>query len=125
MNWRQTWIGLFVRASRFQLRPFTNARRAGSFTNTRIMWDMHDARIFRNLFKESKASWARTKRGFELLQTQYPESLAVVSEYCYLSTIAGDRPTAKALFAKLDGKVDQTVWKERERFVENRQWAFA
>lgn len=98
---------------------------AGDILYARIIWDMHAGRMFGNLFQESRASWPRTKRGFLLLQKRYPESLAVLSEFCYLSGVAGDRTMMKSLFAKLDGKVDLTIWEEKKRFVNDRQWAFA
>ena len=60
-----------------------------------------------------------------MLQKHYPELLAVLSEFCYLSGVAGDRPMMKALFAKLGGNVDLTIWEEKKRFVNDRQWAFS
>jgi hypothetical protein len=51
--------------------------------------------------------------------------MAVTSEFCYLAGMGGDRALMKSLFTKLNGKVDQTVWLEKKRFVEDRQWAFA
>lgn len=97
----------------------------GDILYARLVWDMHADRCFGNIFQESKLSWPRTKRGFSLLQKRYPDSLAVTSEFCYLSGVAGDRPMMKALFAKIGGKVDLTIWEEKKRFVDDRQWAFA
>lgn len=97
----------------------------GDILYARMVWDMHANRVYGNIFKESKISWSRTKRGFQLLQERYPDSLAVISEFCYLCGQAGDRATMKALFAKIDGRVDLRIWEEKQRFVTDRQWAFA
>jgi hypothetical protein len=97
----------------------------GDILYARITWDMHNNRVYGNIFKQSKASWARAKRGFVALQKRYPDCMAVTSEFCYLAGMGGDRALMKSLFTKLNGKVDQTVWLEKKRFVEDRQWAFA
>jgi len=97
----------------------------GDILYARIVWDMHVDGVFKNIFRESKLSWPRTKRGFLLLEKRYPESLSVTSEFCQLAGTAADWPTAKALFVKLGGKIDLTIWDEEKRYVECRKWAFA
>jgi hypothetical protein len=96
----------------------------GDILYARIIWEMHKDRWYGNIFKQSNASWSRAKRGFLALEKRYPDSLALTSEFCYLAGMGGDRALMKALFAKLEGRVDLSVWYERQRFVQDRQWAF-
>jgi hypothetical protein len=97
----------------------------GDILYARMVWAMHASGTFAHIFQESKASWPRAKRGFLLLQKRYPDSVLVTSVFCCLSGQAGDRPMMKALFAKLGGRVDLTIWLEKKNFVQDRKWAFA
>src|SRR6266516_322444 len=37
---------------------------------------------YKNIFRESHASWPQTSDGFELMRQRYPSSLEILSEYC-------------------------------------------
>lgn len=97
----------------------------GDVLYARIAWAMHENRVYTNMFRESKLSWPRTKRGFLLLQERYPDSISLTSEFCCLAGVARDRVLMKELFAKLEGRVDLSVWKDKARFIRDRQWAFS
>ena len=78
---------------------------------------------YRNIFRESKASWPKTKEGFELMRQRYPESLELASAYCRMACIAEDRATAKQLFDRLGGNVFSYIWSNRELLESDRAWA--
>jgi uncharacterized protein DUF4034 len=96
----------------------------GDLFYARMVWNKHSARLFGNIFKEAGLSWSRTKRGFQELRKRYPDSLAVQSEFCYLSGLAGDHRAMQTLFLEIGGKVDETVWLDKKRFLQDRKWAF-
>jgi hypothetical protein len=77
-----------------------------------------------NVFEESRASWDRTKQGFEALVTAYPGSLELRSAFAYLAWQAADQPTARLQFIELGPRIDPGVWEDRGQFMEARKWAF-
>ena len=87
----------------------------------RVVSDKHD--YYKNIFQESTASWAKTRDGFELMRRRYPESLEILSAYCQLACIAGDRPQAKKLFDELGNSVMESIWDSKDDFVKYRAWA--
>jgi len=78
---------------------------------------------YKNIFQESSASWPKTREGFELMRKRYPESLEILSAYCQLACIAGDRPQAKKLFGELGDSVMQYIWGSKDNFLKYRAWA--
>ncbi len=76
-----------------------------------------------NIFQETKASWPKTKMGFELMCKEYPDSLQVLSNYCKMACVAGDKTEAKALFVELSGRISPSVWTNRANFIKWRDWA--
>jgi hypothetical protein len=99
----------------------------GDILYTRIVWAMHDARLFGNILKESKVEWPRVQRGFLALCRRYPKSISAPSEYCALSGFAptGAPALVRSLFPPLENRIDLSVWKTKEAFVKHHQWAFA
>ncbi len=76
-----------------------------------------------DIFKDSKANWARTREGYELMRQRYPDSTEVASAYCRLACRAGDRPTAKTLFDTLGDGVFATYWSDADHLRQDRAWA--
>lgn len=76
-----------------------------------------------NIFRESKASWPKTKEGLELMRKKYPDSLEILSRSAKLATFAADRECAKGLFEQLGDKYLPDVWGKPERFAHYRNWA--
>jgi hypothetical protein len=74
------------------------------------------------VFKNTELSWKRTKKGFELLQKQYPNSLDVQSAYARLATVAGDEEVAKAMMAKIGNRCNKDSW-TRAEFIKAKQKA--
>jgi hypothetical protein len=73
----------------------------------RIVW--YQSRNFDNVFKESRASWALTKRGFEEMTRRYPDCVELESARLVLATCAGDEAEAALAVARLKGRLDVSV----------------
>ena len=78
---------------------------------------------YSDVFKQSNATWTKTKEGCELLRQRYPDSTEVASAYCRLACLARDRPTAKKLFDVLGDGVFANYWHGADRLRLDREWA--
>ena len=97
----------------------------GDLLYARVAWSMQCDRIFTNIFTESKLSWPRVNKGFEVMEKQFPDSLAAKSEHANLAVFAGDAQTARKYFDQLGGKVDLSVWHSPEDFLRRAVWTYA
>ena len=80
---------------------------------------------YENIFRESHASWSQTRDGFELIRQRYPDSLAILSEYCRLACSAEDRLSARKLFDELGGRMLKSTWRDQNNFRRRRNWAYS
>ncbi|MDQ3621744.1 MAG: hypothetical protein M3463_04540 [Verrucomicrobiota bacterium] len=71
----------------------------GVETYARIVINLR--RYHENIFRETKASWPKTREGLEQLRKKYPTSLEILSNSALLATLAEDRPLAKEMFDRL------------------------
>jgi hypothetical protein len=98
----------------------------GDMLYAQIVWSMHEKRIFGNIFQESAIEWPRVQRGFEALYRRHPDSVSVLSEYCYLAGFSEDgRSLMRSLMQRLGNRVDLSVWKTMDRYLRDRTWSFA
>jgi len=99
----------------------------GDILYARLVWWVHTMRTYGNPVAESALDWERTKRGFEAIRRQYPDSLQVLSEFCAISGFApkGARGQMRQLFDELGNRVDLECWKKVELFVRDRRWAYS
>lgn len=97
----------------------------GDVLYARIVWRMHDARVYGNILSEAKVDWPRIQRGFETICRRYPSSISAPSEYCSISGFApaGARKLMRSLFIPLRNRVDLSVWKSMDNFVRDYRWA--
>lgn len=93
----------------------------GAETYARIV--MYLSSFHDNIFRESKASWPKTREGLEGMLEKYPESLNILSMAALLSTLADDRASAKKWFELLGDRYLQSVWRTPDAFVYRRLWA--
>lgn len=95
----------------------------GKEVYARIVMYMTD--FYGNIFKESKASWPKTKEGLDILHKKYPESVEILSYAALLATYAFDNKSAKAYFEELgDRYLDKSsIWPSKESFIHYRKWA--
>jgi uncharacterized protein (TIGR02996 family) len=79
----------------------------------------------KNVFKESKASWPKTKEGLDILRKKHPESVEILSYAALLATCAFDNTSAKAYFEELGDRYfeQSSVWPSKESFIHYRKWA--
>ncbi len=96
----------------------------GDLLYARVVWNMQQGRTFDNIFKESKLSWERIARGFAIIEKRYPDSLAAKSERAFLTALGGPVNEAESSFNKLEGKVDLSIWMDRDEFDTFARWAY-
>jgi hypothetical protein len=89
----------------------------GDLLYARVVWCMHKSHYFTNIFSETKLSWPRVDKGFDVMEKQFPVSLGAKSEHAYLAVLARDKVVARKQFDKLEGNVDLSVWTSREQFI--------
>jgi hypothetical protein len=88
----------------------------GDLLYARVVWWMHRTHSFSNIFTECQISWPRVNRGFDVMEKQFPDSLAAKSEHAYLAIQARDVTVARKEFDKIEYKIDLSVWPSREKF---------
>jgi hypothetical protein len=81
------------------------------------------ATYYKNVFRETQASWPRTREGLEQMRQRYPDSLVILNTTAMLATMAEDRALAKEIFDRLDDTCLTTVWGTPERFIQFRNRA--
>jgi hypothetical protein len=87
----------------------------------RVVWSMKN--FYRNVFKQTKASWPETRDGYQALMQKYPDSLQLVNEYAFLASNAGDKPEARRAFDRIGNSVDPFIWTAQSLNV-FRAWAY-
>lgn len=78
---------------------------------------------YRNIFKESRASWPRTKDGLIALRKKYPDSLELNSVAAKLAVKADDKDFAKQAFDLLKGIYISKVWRQKDFYNNSKKWA--
>jgi hypothetical protein len=81
------------------------------------------ASFYDNIFKETKASWPKTKEGLEQILKKHPDSAELRSLAALLATKADDRPFAKANFDELGTTFLRRIWRSPEAFAEAYNWS--
>lgn len=80
---------------------------------------------FKNIFRESQASWPSTRKGFDALRKKYPRALAIVAKSARIARLAEDRAYAREAFDELDGRYVRGVWPSEQAFISERDWAYS
>ena len=91
---------------------------AGYALNIINLRPLHD-----HIFRESHASWPKTKEGLGELRTKYPDALRYINEAALLATMAEDREYAKEMFDLLGDNYLPDVFSSPKRFAHYRNWA--
>jgi hypothetical protein len=99
--------------------------RDGDAVYARVVWCIQNSIGTTNFLTENNLSWARIDRGFDIIEKQFPDSLAAKSEHAFLAVLAGDRPKARQYFDQTQGRVDLSVWRSKNRYLRNAGWAYA
>lgn len=76
-----------------------------------------------HIFRETKASWPKTREGLEAILKKHPNSITITSRAALLATMAEDREFAKQMFDRLGNTYIPRVWEKPEKFAHYRHWA--
>ena len=93
----------------------------GAEVYARIVINLHG--YHENIFRETKASWPKTRDGLKLMLKKYPTSLEILSSAAHLATLAQDREMAKVLFERIGDSYLPNAWPSSESFCHYRHWA--
>lgn len=66
-----------------------------------------------SIFSESKASWRKTRQGYEDMCKHFPGSMRILNNYCRLACLAGDKSKAKELFGQIGENKVEGSWKPK------------
>lgn len=89
----------------------------GDALYTQVVWKLNRSTAFNNIFQENNLSWPRVKKGLEVLEKRYPNSLAVKNEGLYLAVFAQDAPAARKYFVDTQGQMDESIWQTQHEFI--------
>jgi hypothetical protein len=89
----------------------------GDMLYAQVVWRVNRNTKFDNIFRENNLSWPRVKKGFEVLEKNYPNSLAVKNMGAKLAVIAHDEQTARKYFGEMNGQVDTSLWATQDEFL--------
>ena len=96
----------------------------GDLLYARVVWCMHQSHSYSNIIKECDLSWPRVNRGFNVIEKEFPDSLAAKSEHAYLAVLARDAPVARKEFGQFRGQVDLSVWHSIAKWAAFMHWAY-
>ncbi len=99
----------------------THPNGPGPSVYTRIVLSLD--RFHNNIFRETKASWPKTRDGFDILLSEYPDNVLLRSQAALMASLAQDREYAQNQFDALGDDYIPSVWGKPERFVHCRNWA--
>ncbi len=88
---------------------------------TRVFWS-HQGSVGGG-FKNPRIDWKKVRQGFRDIEKQYPDSNWNLNNFCHFACLAGDRETARELFARLGDAVSLPTWGSRPAFEGWRSWA--
>lgn len=80
-------------------------------------------KFYGNIFRESKASWPKTKEGLQQLRKKYPDSLTFINQSALLATMASDQAFAKEMYDLLGDTYLPEVFPRKASFAHYRNWA--
>ena|GEM_PF-1354685 len=75
------------------------------------------------MFKATRVSWPLMRQGFWDIIERYPDSLYELNLFAWYACLAGDKPTARAVFARLGDGYSASVWHTKTAFLRKRKWA--
>ena len=96
----------------------------GDALYAQVIWRLNRSTAFDNIFQDNNLSWPRVKKGLEVLERRYPNSLAVKNEGAYLAIVARDAQAAREFFDDTKGQMDNTIWKSQYEFRSYATYAY-
>jgi hypothetical protein len=93
----------------------------GAETYARIV--IYLFRFHDNIFRDSKASWPKTREGLKIMLKKYPQSVEILHRSALLAAFGGDRTMAKELFDKIGDTYLASVFQSPAEYEHYRHWA--
>ncbi len=78
-----------------------------------------------HVFRETKASWPKTRAGLELMVNKHPNAIEIQIHAVELAALARDQELAKAMLKRMGDNYFTAGWSSRSRAAEIRAWALA
>jgi hypothetical protein len=85
----------------------------------RAIWHLHAV----NSWDRQLVSWPHLKQGFTEMRARYPDSSEIKSATCLFASYYRDEDEARAMLAALGGRMDTSVWHDRNQFAQVYLWA--
>lgn len=79
--------------------------------------------FYDNVFKDTDASWEKTREGLEILRKKYPEDDIILNNAVLLARVAGDKETARAMLAQMGDTYHSGMWRSPQDVILMREWA--
>ena len=87
----------------------------GDLLYARVAWYLQG--IEGNVFDESKLSWERADKGFQVMEKMFGDSLFVRNGRAYMAVMGCPKTLLpRRLVTELDGKIDPKAWSTKENF---------
>lgn len=106
------WGGSWETIDNFVKWSVDNTRsELGDTLYARLYWSVTGQLVEdESLFKSTKATWPKMKKGFEDMQAQYPQSNWNLNNFAKFACQAGDKQTFLKLRKKIADKIDPAAW---------------
>jgi hypothetical protein len=83
---------------------------------------LRDLGLFWEEFSYDDQSWEELKSSFHAIEKNYPDSLEIKNMDCFMSVQMRDYEEVREQLKLLDGKVDLSVWPNKEIFLRTIEW---
>jgi hypothetical protein len=88
----------------------------GDVFYARVAWYMQS--VLDNAFTDSKLSWERADKGYQILEKRFPDSIMVKNQRAFLALMGSTTPQfPRILIAGLKGKIDAETWTSKEKYI--------
>ncbi|RYD33681.1 MAG: DUF4034 domain-containing protein [Verrucomicrobiaceae bacterium] len=115
------WYGQEGEWEAYALKAAARKEGLGDEIYARIAIDMIP--FFNSVFKESNASWPKTKKGLQEMRRKYPDSVRLINQAALLATMAEDQAFAKEMYELLGDTWHPEVFRRGNSFAHYRNWA--
>lgn len=97
-------------------------RQEGMSMYARIYWFAAQKEYGSEIFRKTAVRWPKLKGGFEDMLARYPDAWNL-DHFAKFACLAGDRATARDLFARLPSAPVTSTWLSESLVEECRQWS--
>jgi hypothetical protein len=94
----------------------------GDMLYAQVVWGIERDGVVRASFVAHSLSWERVQKGFDVIHKRYPDSLSAISIHALLAAQRGDRQDAARYYEMTQGKLDLSVWHDKENYDGFTNW---